>query len=129
MQVISKHIFRFLKAPDVSNKLPVVVWIHGGAFFNGQPTFDDAHPEFLLREGVIVVTLHYRIGLFGFLSTEDFVATGNAGLKDQIMALEWIKDNIENFAGDPQKITLLGQSAGSASIAYLLQAPQTKGII
>lgn len=67
------------------------------------------------------------MGLFGFISTEDNVVPGNLGLKDQVLALKWIKGNIESFGGDPSKITLFGQSAGSVSIAYLLQAPQTTG--
>lgn len=67
------------------------------------------------------------MGIFGFISTGDSVLPGNAGLKDQILALQWFKENIQNFGGDPEKITIFGQSAGSASIAYLLQAPQTKG--
>lgn len=67
------------------------------------------------------------MGIFGFLSTGDNLIPGNVGLKDQVVALEWIKENIENFGGDPEKITLMGQSAGAASIGYLLQAPQTKG--
>lgn len=105
----------------------MIVWIYGGAFYTGEPDLDDVHASHLLEEGVIVVALHYRVGLFGFLSTGDSVVPGNVGLKDQIMALEWIKDNIEHFGGDPEKITVMGQSAGSASVAYLLQAPQTEG--
>lgn len=93
----------------------------------GAPDFDGGNPVTLLNEGMIVVSFHYRIGIFGFLSTEDQVAPGNVGLKDQLLALQWIKNNIENFGGDPERITLSGQSAGATSIAYLLQAPQTKG--
>lgn len=103
------------------------MWIYGGAFFNGSPDFDGANPEGLLNEDVIVVSFHYRVGIFGFLSTGDSIVPGNAGLKDQVLALQWIKSNIENFGGDPEKITVFGQSAGSASISYLLQNPQTKG--
>lgn len=80
-----------------------------------------------MAEDVIVASFYYRVGLFGFISTEDNVVPGNLGLKDQVLALKWIKGNIENFGGDPSKITLFGQSAGSVSIAYLLQAPQTTG--
>lgn len=93
----------------------------------GEADFDGGKPDLLLKEGVIVAAIHYRVGLFGFLSTEDSTVPGNAGIKDQILALKWIKKNIRNFGGDPHRITILGQSAGSASIAYLLQAPQTKG--
>lgn len=93
----------------------------------GEPDFDGGKPDLLVKEDVIVAALHYRVGLFGFLSTGDSIVPGNNGLKDQILALQWIKNNIENFGGDPNRITLIGQSAGSASISYLLQAPQTKG--
>lgn len=93
----------------------------------GEPDFDGGKPDLLIKEDVIVAALHYRVGLFGFLSTGDSIVPGNNGLKDQILALQWIKNNIENFGGDPNRITLIGQSAGSASISYLLQAPQTKG--
>lgn len=106
-----------------------MVWIHGGAFFMGDPDFDGGKPDLLLEEDVIIAAVHYRVGLFGFLSTGDSIVPGNNGLKDQILALQWIKNNIENFGGDPQKITIFGQSAGSASVAYLLQASQTKGKI
>lgn len=95
----------------------------------GEADFDGGKPDLLLKEDIIVAAINYRVGLFGFLSTEDSTVPGNAGLKDQILALQWIKKNIKNFGGDPEKITILGQSAGSASIAYLLQAPQTKGIL
>lgn len=116
-----------LKLPNKNNKLSVLVWIYGGAFFGGAADFDGASPERLLEENVIVASLHYRVGLFGFLSTGDNIVPGNVGLKDQILALQWIKQNIKNFGGDPSKITVFGQSAGSASIAYLLQTNQSQG--
>lgn len=116
-----------MKAPRRGNKLPVIVWIYGGAFYGGEPDFDNANPKLLLKEGVILAAIHYRVGLFGFLSTENSIIPGNAGLKDQIIALQWIKSNIENFGGDSSRITIMGQSAGSASVAYILQAPQTAG--
>ncbi|XP_072386373.1 juvenile hormone esterase-like [Diabrotica undecimpunctata] len=114
--------------PDSNLNLPVVVWIYGGAFFGGSADFDDHSPDFLLYEDVIVVAVHYRVGFLGFMSLGDTVAPGNNGIKDQVLALQWIKKNIKNFGGDPEKITIWGQSAGAASVAYLLQAPQTKGL-
>lgn len=115
------------KAPRRENKLPVIVWIYGGAFYNGEPDFDEANPVYLMKEDVIVAAVQYRVGLLGFLSTGDSVVPGNNGIRDQILGLRWIKSNIENFGGDPDRITIMGQSAGSASIAYILQAPQTIG--
>nr|WCC58166.1 carboxylesterase [Pharsalia antennata] len=114
--------------PKEQKKLPVMVWIYGGAFFAGHPNFTNHSPDLLLDQGVIIVGLHYRLGIFGFLSTEDLVVPGNNGLKDQILALRWIKENIERFGGDPDNITIFGQSAGASSIGYLLQTPQTKGL-
>lgn len=93
----------------------------------GSPDFDNGNPETLLEENVIVAAFNYRTSIFGFLSTEDSTVPGNMGLKDQVLALKWIRDNIKSFGGDPTKITVCGQSAGGASIAYLLQAPQSKG--
>ncbi|KAJ8920365.1 hypothetical protein NQ315_005229 [Exocentrus adspersus] len=116
------------KLPREQKKLPVMVWIYGGAFFAGAADFDDHSPDLLLDQDVIVAALHYRVGIFGFLSTEDLVVPGNNGLKDQIEALRWIKKNIERFGGDPDNITIFGQSAGGASVGYLLQTPQTQGL-
>ncbi|KAJ8955022.1 hypothetical protein NQ318_000454 [Aromia moschata] len=94
----------------------------------GSADFDDHSPDFLLDEDVIVVSFHYRVGILGFLSTGDLAAPGNAGLKDQVLALKWIKENIARFGGDPNRITIFGQSAGGASVSYLLQTPQTRGL-
>ncbi|KAJ8955015.1 hypothetical protein NQ318_000447 [Aromia moschata] len=116
------------EAPRKQKNLPVMVWIYGGAFFGGAPDFDDHSPDYLLDEGVIVVSFHYRVGILGFLSTGDLAAPGNAGLKDQVLALKWIKENIASFGGNPDRITVFGQSAGAASVSYLLQTPQTAGL-
>ncbi|XP_025832506.1 venom carboxylesterase-6-like isoform X3 [Agrilus planipennis] len=105
--------------------LPVMVWIHGGAFVRGTPY---ANPSNLLEKPVIVVVIAYRLGVLGFLNTEDENAWGNAGLKDQNLALQWIKNNIRNFGGDPNKITIFGQSAGGASISYQLASPRSEGL-
>lgn len=75
----------------------------------------------------MVVSFNYRVGIFGFLSTNDSVSPGNLGIKDQLFALKWVKTNIEKFGGDPNKITLIGQSAGAASIGYLIASRQIKG--
>ncbi|XP_020285973.1 venom carboxylesterase-6-like [Pseudomyrmex gracilis] len=96
--------------------MPVLFWIHGGAFQFGGGIFYGA--KYLMDHDVVFVTINYRLGPMGFLSTEDDVVPGNMGLKDQNMALRWVSDNIEWFGGDPKKITLVGCSAGGASVHY-----------
>ncbi|XP_046828969.1 venom carboxylesterase-6-like [Vespa crabro] len=96
--------------------LPVIFWIHGGAFQFGSGMH--MGPKFVMDRDVIFVTINYRLGLLGFLSTEDDVLPGNMGLKDQNIALKWVFENIEWFGGDPNKITLTGLSAGGASVHY-----------
>jgi len=114
--------------------LPVLVYIHGGALVGGAgsiPTFDGAD---LARNGVILVTINYRLGIFGFFSHPDLAAespsgaSGNYGLADQIEALRWVRDNIGAFGGDPGRVTISGQSAGSASVLMLMTSPRTKGL-
>ncbi|XP_056643007.1 carboxylesterase 1D-like isoform X1 [Diorhabda sublineata] len=109
-------------------RLPVIVYIHGGFFMCGDAGYKLQAPDYFLEEDVIFVSINYRVDIFGFLSTEDELAYGNWGLKDQILALEWVKENIENFGGNKFNITLMGQSAGSASVHYLLQTPKAKGL-
>lgn len=107
--------------------MPVLVWFYGGGFYEGNPDFDKHSPEHLLDEDLMIVSFNYRVSIFGFLSTNDAAAPGNIGLKDQLFALRWIKDNIGNFGGDPNRITLMGQSAGAASIGYLLASKKIEG--
>ena len=115
-------------------KYPVAVWIHGGAFFNGynsEVEFDGA--EFA-RRGVILVTINYRVGLWGFLchpwlAQEDPDGRcGNYGLLDQIFALQYVRENIGAFGGDPDRVTIFGQSAGAFSVQALMVSPLTKGL-
>ncbi|CAH0561465.1 unnamed protein product [Brassicogethes aeneus] len=115
-------------SPDLSKKnLPVMVWLHGGAFIYGSSS--EFSPKYLMETGeVMVVTLNYRLNVFGFLSTGDSVVPGNMGLKDQLLALKWVQKNIENFGGDPNKVTIFGQSAGAASVSYLMQSPKSEGL-
>ena len=114
--------------------LPVLVYIHGGSLQTGQPWYADYSGEGLARKGVIVVNLGYRLGVFGFLATEELAAedpngsTGNYGLMDQIKALEWVRDNIASFGGDPENVTLAGESAGAACVSALCSSPQAKGL-
>jgi len=115
-------------------KLPVLVYIHGGSLQTGQPWYADYSGEGLARKGVIVVNLGYRLGVFGFLATEELAAedpngsTGNYGLMDQIKALEWVRDNIAAFGGDPENVTLAGESAGAACVTALCTSPEAKGL-
>nr|ADR73023.1 carboxylesterase [Laodelphax striatellus] len=97
---------------------PVMVFIHGGGFVDGSATSDIYGPEKLLIKDIILVTLHYRLGFLGFASLDDKDFAGNYGLKDQSLALKWVKNNIAKFGGDANKITLVGESAGAASAHY-----------
>ena len=110
------------------DNLPVMVWIHGGGFNFGSNQFKNFNPEHLVDKGVIVVTINYRLGAFGFLSLGDESVPGNAGLKDQILALSWIQEHIESFGGDQKAVTIFGGSAGSYSISALLISPLSKGL-
>ncbi|MGZ5835236.1 MAG: carboxylesterase/lipase family protein [Xanthobacteraceae bacterium] len=115
-----------------SDKLPVMVWFHGGAYFVGSgslPLFDG---EQLARAGVVIVTVNYRLGRLGFLAhpelTQESGFSGNYGLLDQIAALKWVQRNISSFGGDPSRVTIFGQSAGSISCSVLMASPLAKGL-
>ncbi|CAH2084437.1 unnamed protein product [Euphydryas editha] len=106
--------------------IPVMVFIHGGAFVVGGG--DDLGPEYLIRKDVVIVTLQYRLEILGFLSLDTEDIPGNAGMKDQVAALRWVKKNIKHFGGDPDNITVFGESAGGASVSFHLVSPMTKGL-
>lgn len=119
-------------APHVHR--PVMVFIYGGAFIGGSsayPLYDGAK---LAAEGVVVVGFNYRVGIFGFLAHPGLSAespqraSGNYGLLDQIAALQWVRANIAAFGGDPHRVTVFGESAGAASIAFLMASPLAKGL-
>ncbi|XP_072949540.1 venom carboxylesterase-6-like isoform X2 [Epargyreus clarus] len=110
---------------DASASLPVIVAIHSGAFMFGEGTMYT--PAHLMDRDVVVVTLNYRLGPLGFLSTGDQVLPGNAGLKDQAFALQWVKANIRLFGGNPDSVTLVGCSAGGASVHYHYLSDMSKG--
>ncbi|XP_060525637.1 carboxylic ester hydrolase-like [Cylas formicarius] len=114
--------------PSFNNtqKFPVMFWIHGGGFVGGSGNFYG--PDFLIEEDVVVVTFNYRLGAFGFLSTGDDVVLGNAGLKDQLLALNWTNRNIGLFGGDPDKITIFGESAGGRSVGHHITNKKSKGL-
>lgn len=115
-------------------KLPVMVWIHGGAFTNGGSSSPETWGDAMARRGLVFVTFNYRLGRFGFfghpaLSAEHpDEATGNYGLMDQMAALAWVRRNIAAFGGDPKNVTVVGGSAGGISINLLLGAPKAKGL-
>ncbi len=114
--------------------LPVMVWLHGGSFVGGSGADLRVDGSALASHGVVVVTLNYRVGLFGFLAHPGLVAesahgtAGNYGLLDQIAALEWVRDHIAAFGGDASRVTLFGCSAGSASGSLLLTSPRARGL-
>ena len=97
---------------DNGQSAPVMVWIHGGAFWSGSGTFSDYGPQYFMDTGVVVVTLNYRLGPFGFLTTGTEELPGNMGLWDQSLALHWVQENIKHFGGDSDQLTLFGESAG-----------------
>ncbi|XP_005098498.2 acetylcholinesterase-like [Aplysia californica] len=111
---------------NATGLMPVMVWIHGGGYTLGSGSQYDAAS--LATKGVVMVTINYRLGLFGFLSTEDDTMPGNYGMLDQIAALKWVKDNIASFGGDPNQVTISGQSAGSGSVSLLTLSPLAKGL-
>ncbi|XP_046566730.1 neuroligin-4, X-linked-like [Haliotis rubra] len=106
--------------------LPVMVFIHGGTFLTGSGSFFD--PSMLAVRDVVMVTINYRLNVLGFLSTEDAAAPGNFGMMDQVMALTWIRDNIAKFGGNPGDVTIMGYSAGSASVSLHLLSPLSRGL-
>ncbi|XP_038211385.1 uncharacterized protein LOC119831887 [Zerene cesonia] len=111
------------------NKLyPVMVFIHGGGFKEGSGSPLVYGPEYLVKHDVILVTFNYRLGVLGFLCLGIKEAAGNMGLKDQVEALRWVKNNIRAFGGDPDNITLFGESAGSASVVYHMLSPMSTGL-
>uniref|UniRef100_A0A672UFC8 Carboxylic ester hydrolase n=1 Tax=Strigops habroptila TaxID=2489341 RepID=A0A672UFC8_STRHB len=120
---------------QVSTNMPVMIWIYGGAFLLGGsqgPNFLNNYlydgEEIAVRGNVIVVTINYRVGPLGFLSTGDANLPGNYGLKDQHMAIAWVKRNIKAFGGDPENITIFGESAGAVSVSLQMLTPKNKGL-
>lgn len=104
------------------------MFFYGGAFIEGASSDVNYGPDHLMDYGVIYVTFNYRLGPFGFFSTGDDVVPGNAGLKDQVLALQFVNKYISYFGGDPDKITIFGQSAGAASVHYHVLSPLSKGL-
>ena len=118
------------RAKNSDEKLPVMVWFHGGALVWGSG--NDYTGEELTKYGVILVTVNYRLGPFGFFSHPDLTlkygTSGNQGFRDQIESLKWVKKNIKSFGGDPDNVTIFGESAGSWSVNVLQASPLAKGL-
>ena len=114
--------------------LPVLVYIHGGSLTTGQPSFADYNGESFARRNVVVVNFAYRLGVFGYMAHESLAAespngsTGNYGLLDQIQALKWVQANIAAFGGDPDNVTIAGESAGASSVNALCVSPLSEGL-
>lgn len=111
-----------------SNILPVLVYIHGGGFVSGSNSAMFFGGDLLVEKDVIFVSIAYRVGVVGFLCLDTPEVPGNAGLRDQMVALSWIKRNIKSFNGDPNNVTAFGISAGSASVEYQMLSPLSKGL-
>lgn len=118
-----------------SKDLPVLVYFYGGGFVAGDASEPRYNGESMAKEGVVVVTVNYRLGIFGFLAHSDLSAessykgSGNYGLLDQALALQWVKDNISAFGGNPNQVTIAGESAGSISVSYQMASPLSKNLI
>lgn len=113
-------------SPDLTGTLPVLVWIHGGGYLFGRSDLPEYDGATLAHDGVVVVTVNYRVGFEGFGFLDGMPA--NRGLLDQVAALEWVRNNIAAFGGDPSQVTVFGQSAGGGSIAALLTMPRAAGL-
>lgn len=107
----------------------MIFWIYGGGFRWGSSSKSVYGPDFLVAQNVVVVTFNYRLGPFGFLSTGNDRIPGNNGLKDQNMTLKWTKENIHNFGGDPDSITIFGESAGAASVGLHIISDKSTGTL
>jgi para-nitrobenzyl esterase len=114
-------------APATGKRRPVVVWVHGGGFFMGAGSNYDAR-RFADRGDVVVVTINYRLGVFGFFGMPGLAGSGTFGLRDQQAALRWVRANIDAFGGDPHNVTIAGQSAGAMSVCAQLTSPAAAGL-
>jgi para-nitrobenzyl esterase len=122
-------------AKSPNEKLPVLVWIHGGGFSSGSGACAIYDGEAIAQQGIVYVSINYRLGIFGFMAHPELTAesehkaSGNYGLMDQQAALRWIQKNIGAFGGDPNQVTIAGQSAGSMSVNAMVASPLSKGLL
>lgn len=126
------HLNVWTPRPERGADLPVMVWIHGGGFEMGSGSSPLYHGESFAREDVVLVTVNYRLGALGFLELghldPDLAGSGNVGLLDQVLALEWVRDHVADFGGDPGNVTVFGESAGAMSVSLLLTVPAARGL-
>jgi len=121
-------------AKSATERRPVLLWIHPGGYTSGSGSSPGTDGEALAKKGAVVVTINYRLGVFGFFAHPELTkesdrrASGNYALMDQTAALEWVQKNIAGFGGDPKRVTVDGDSAGAASIGNLMGSPHTKGL-
>lgn len=119
----------YTPSPKPVTLVPVLVWIHGGGYAigGGSEIIYDPIPIVAMSD-IIVVNVNYRLGVFGFFTTGDDVAMGNFGMLDQVLALEWVRDNIQEFGGDPNQVTIAGESAGGGSVSLHMLSPLSDGL-
>ncbi|XP_014364664.2 esterase FE4 [Papilio machaon] len=126
---LTLNVFTPLEAGQAGGELlPVMVFIHGGGFYDGSSSRHVYGPQYLVTKGVILVTVNYRLNLQGFACLRIKEAPGNAGLKDQVAALKWIRRNIAAFGGDAENVTIFGESAGAASVSYHVVSHMSQGL-
>ncbi|KAL0880441.1 hypothetical protein ABMA27_002864 [Loxostege sticticalis] len=123
-------LFLNVYTPNLNPEKPlsVIFFIHGGGFMSGSGDVLVYGPDFIVQKNVVLVTINYRLDALGFLNLGTKEVPGNAGLKDQSLALKWVHDNIQSFGGNPDEVTIMGESAGSASVIYHMMSPMSKGL-
>ncbi|MDR1599108.1 MAG: carboxylesterase family protein [Oscillospiraceae bacterium] len=118
---------------SVADKLPVAVYIHGGGFVEGSGCDSEFDGEALCKQGLIMITINYRLHALGFLAHHELTAesgcSGNYGILDQLAALQWVRHNVAAFGGDPDHVTIFGQSAGALSVQTIVSSPLSKGLV
>ncbi|KAG5684334.1 hypothetical protein PVAND_013569 [Polypedilum vanderplanki] len=124
------HINVYTNNINPTKPYAVLLWIHGGGVFTGNALESITGPDYFMQKNVVLVTFQYRIGIFGFLSLDDpeLNIPGNAQFRDHIMAMKWVQENIANFGGDPNNVTLFGESWGGGATGYHMISPKSKGL-
>jgi para-nitrobenzyl esterase len=135
LELVSEDcLFLNIWKPKDAKNAPVFVWIHGGALLTGTSSLEMYGGAALAERGLVVVSINYRLGVLGYLAHPQLSAespqgvSGNYGLLDQIAALEWVRENIESFGGNPNNVTIAGESAGALSVMYLMASPKARGL-